>query len=63
VGEVLMKRCLNEETQQDKGLPNSRLRFASDGFHHVIKPQDWKVFSVRGNHDERRGRGEETFLD
>jgi hypothetical protein len=28
--------------------------FASDGFHHVIKPQDWKVFSVGGKDDGRR---------
>lgn len=43
-----MKTCLKEETQQDEELTQFPIMLASDGFHHVIKPQDWKVFSVRG---------------
>lgn len=31
-----------------RAYPIPDYAFASDGFHHVIKPQDWKVFSVRG---------------
>jgi hypothetical protein len=54
---------LKEETQQDDGLTQFPIMLASDGFHHVIKPQDWKVFSVRGKDDRRREKGVEEFLD
>jgi hypothetical protein len=58
-----MKTCLREETQQDEGLIQFPIMLVSDGFHHVIKPQDWKVFSVRGKDDGRRKKGEQEFLD
>jgi hypothetical protein len=47
----MMKR---QKTQQAVELTRFPITLASDGVCHVIKPQDWKVFSLRCKDDRRR---------
>jgi hypothetical protein len=51
------------EAQQGEELTESPIMFVSDGFRHVMKPQDWKIFSVGGKDDGRTEKGELEFLD